>query len=95
MFSDRENKVGADWLRQVCSAGVPGGEIFNRFRKGVIRESASFMLKTWSNWCAGEEFQRQSTGNQRQNTKRDVSHGLCKSMHGAKAFRFKTRDLCA
>lgn len=44
------------------------------------------MLKTWSDRCAGEEFQRQTTGNQRQNTKRDVSHGVCKSMLGAKGF---------
>lgn len=42
------------------------------------------MFKAWSNWWAGEEFQRQSTGNQRQNTKRDVSHGLCESIRGAK-----------
>lgn len=44
------------------------------------------MFKSWSDWCASEEFQRQSTGNQRQNTKRDVSHGVCKSMQGAKGF---------
>ena len=88
MFSNRENKIGAVWLRQVPgSAWVPGGEIFNGFGERVVRESASFMLKTWSNRCAGEEFQRQSTGNQRQNTKRDVSHGLCKSMLGAKGFQ--------
>jgi hypothetical protein len=86
MFSNRENKIGAVCLRQVCSARVPGGEIFNGFRERVFRESASFMFETWSDWWAGEEFQRQSTGNQRQNTKRDVSHGVCKSMHGAKGF---------
>jgi hypothetical protein len=49
------------------------------------------MMKTWSNWCAGEEFQRQSTGNQRQNTKRDVSHDPCKSMHGAKGFHVQNQ----
>lgn len=42
------------------------------------------MLKAWSDWWAGEQFQRQSTGNQRQNAKRDVSHRLCESIRGAK-----------
>ena len=85
MFSGRENKIGVAWLRQVRgSAWVPGGEIFNGFRKGVFRERALFMFEAWSDWCAGEEFQRQSTGNQRQNTKRDVSHELCESIRGAK-----------
>jgi len=88
LFSDRENKIGAAFWQVRGSAWVPSGEIFNGFREGVFRERASFMLKAWSEWWAGEEFQRQSTGNQRQNTKRDVSHGLCESIRGAKGLWF-------